>query len=146
MSKIIEYSKNSDLMKIKIEYGGKVYGFNLDEELQIAETFMAKNMKNQPRQYAFLAMLHKKLIILSRDTNQELSRKKNELMAKIKPNFSTVKEADAHVAADKSVVALQNKLLRIDEMVSTMEVAVRAFEMRKDLLQTLSANIRKERV
>ena len=41
MGKLFKYAKTSDLMDIKVEYGGKAYKFNLFEETQIDENHIS---------------------------------------------------------------------------------------------------------
>lgn len=146
MSKLIKYAETSSIMEIKIKYNDQIFAFNLDKELRVSETNVAIHIKTQTRGYAFLAMLHKKLMIKVRDEQKALNRYKYGRLAEIKPKFSTLKEAEANMSSDKKLLQLENDLLHLEEARDTIEVAVRAFEMRKDLIQTLSANIRKEKL
>ncbi len=146
MSKLVSYAESSPIMDIKIKYNDQVFAFNLDKELKVSEATVATHLKNQTRGYAFLAMLHKKLMIKVRDEQKALNRYKYSKLAQIKPNFSTLKEAEANMSSDIKLLKMENSLLHLEEARDTIEVAVRAFEMRKDLIQTLSANIRKEKL
>lgn len=145
MSKLIEYSSTSSIMDIKIKLNDKVYSFNLDKELKISESRVGVHLMNQARSYAFVAMLHKKLIIKARDQQREISRAKDSAVSKWAETMQ-ITAAKAKAANDLKVKKLENDLMQIEEARDTIEVCVRSFEMRKDLIQTLSANIRKEKI
>lgn len=132
-------------MDIKIKLGDKVYAFNLDKELKMSENRVSIHLMNQARSYAFVAMLHKKLIIKARDQQKAISRARDLAISKYLSD-NGVMAAKAKSANDPRVKKLEDDLLHIEEARDTIEVCVRSFEMRKDLIQTLSANIRKEKV
>lgn len=146
MSKLIEYAQSSSIMEIKIKYNDQLFKFNLDTELKVQESSIATHLKNQPRGYAFLAMLHKKMVIKVRDASKHYTREKFKKLSVIKPKYDTLKEAESHLSQDLGLQKLEREILEYEEARDVLEVAVRAFEMRKDLIQTLSANIRKERL
>jgi len=132
-------------MDIKIKLNDKVYAFNLDKELKISENRVGIHLMNQARSYAFVSMLHKKLIIKARDQQREISRAKDAAISKWAETMQ-ITAAKAKAANDLKVKKLENDLMQIEEARDTIEVCVRSFEMRKDLIQTLSANIRKEKI
>jgi uncharacterized membrane-anchored protein YhcB (DUF1043 family) len=147
-SDIERYSKTSSVMDVKLEYNGKVYKFNLYKELKIDGNSTTNQLLTHTTSYAFVAMLHKKLIIRYKEASKALASNKNRLIPLIKNkyNMSSLKEAEAHLYKNNKVIKEKEKeLLRLEEVKDLMEVVVRSFEYRKDLLQTLSANIRKER-
>lgn len=133
-------------MDIHIKYNEHIFKFNLDQELRIGENRIAEHLKNHTRGYAFVAMLHKKLIIKVRDEQKNFNREKYKVLAHLKPNYKTVKEAEANASKSVNLIKLERSILELEEARDVLEVAVRTFEMRKDLIQTLSANIRKERL
>lgn len=145
MSKIISYSSVSPLMKVKVRYHGEIFEFNLDQELKIMESRVTAHLMNQARSYAFVAMLHKKLIIKARDQQRAINRARDLAVSRLSSSMQ-IMAAKAKAGSDKKVIKLEDQLIEIEEARDTIEVCVRSFEMRKDLIQTLSANIRRERV
>ena len=145
MSKLIEFSSTSPIMDIKIKLNDKVYAFNLDKELRISENRVGAHLMNQARSYAFVAMLHKKLIIKVRDHQKHIARVRDLAISKHTDSMG-IMAAKAKSANDPQLKKLEDELMHIEEARDTIEVCVRSFEMRKDLIQTLSANIRKEKV
>ena len=145
MSKLIEYSSTSPIMDIKIKLNDKVYAFNLDKELRISENRVGAHLMNQARSYAFVAMLHKKLIIKVRDHQKHIARVRDLAISRHTDSMG-IMAAKAKSANDPKLKKLEDELMHIEEARDTIEVCVRSFEMRKDLIQTLSANIRKEKV
>jgi len=147
MSKLIKYAETSPIMDIKIKYNDQIFSFNLDAEVKVSENNIALHLKNQTRGYAFLAMLHKKLIIKVRDEQKAYNRIKGEELAKLTSGEGGAKwKAEAALASIPKLVKMERAILELEESRDILEVTVRAFEMRKDLIQTLSANIRKERI
>lgn len=146
MSKLIKYAESSDIMNIKIKYNNQVFDFNLDTELKVSESNIATHLKNQTRSYAFIAMLHKKLIIKVRDEQKAFNRIKGEELASLAAKSGAKWKAEAEISSLPRLVKMERNLLELEEARDVLEVAVRTFEMRKDLIQTLSANIRKERL
>ena len=145
MSKLIEFSSTSPIMDIKIKLNDKVYAFNLDKELRISENRVGAHLMNQARSYAFVAMLHKKLIIKVRDHQKHIARVRDLAISNHTDSMG-IMAAKAKSANDPQLKKLEDELMHIEEARDTIEVCVRSFEMRKDLIQTLSANIRKEKV
>jgi hypothetical protein len=145
MKKLMKYASTSAIMNIKVEYNKKVIEFNLDEELRISEDNLNGEVKGHVRSYAFLAMLHKKLSIALNEKRQELRRLSNSKLSELsKKSEIKVTVAKAQVSGDKSVIFLEREIAQMDELTDYIGVAVNAFSIRKDLLQTLAANTRKE--
>lgn len=147
MGKLSKYAKESDIMNIDIKYGSERFKFNLNDELVIKETNRDNEIKNHPRSYAFLSMLNVKLKTVVKDLHTELKATYSSRLKAIKDSgkYGSVKEAEFAVLRDKKYKALQSKISYVEEKKEEIEVAVRSFEQRKDLLQTLSANTRREK-
>lgn len=146
MSKLTDYAKTADFMNVSLEIDGKPYKFNLDLQLAIIETKLSTQIKEQPRAYAFLCMLRNKVKIEYKKAVKELDRHKNSLyhaeVAKdAKAKVTNVKNA---VAVNKQVIAMENKIEELENLRSVLDICVTSFEQRKDLLQTLSSNLRQE--
>lgn len=131
-------------MNVNILLDGKTYSFNLDAELRIEMTKLTGEIKDQPRSYAFLAMLRQKLVVKQRDMDKELKRKKDGMFLKHKQTIEKVTEANAKVNADKEVQKMQDRVDHMNDLISVVGICLNASEQRSRLIQTLSANERKE--
>lgn len=149
--KINQYAGNSSLMDIEITYGDEVFKFNLFEELQINENIINKEITMQPSSYAFLGMLHKKLVRASKEKEKLAEREFAKAFVKIKKTLdnSTGRAHSKEVAKEEALLDVRyikalKSYFSVKDMADTVEVALRAFEQRSFLVQTLSANLRKE--
>lgn len=144
MSKLIDYAAKADFMVIALEVDGKQYKFNLDQELRIQETKLNTELKQQTRQYAFLCMLRNKVKMQVKQKTRILKQKKDALFIKFKATTDKVTEASKRVDTDLGVMKLQKQIDTFTDIQDILDIAVNAFNQRKDLLQTLSSNIRTE--
>jgi len=150
MKRIKKYASTSSLMDVKITYGEETFEFNLFEELVVNENKINQEIKEQPSSFAFLAMLHKKLLRVSKDKKAEMekayARAYMQYKTKIDPETQRLyPKESAKELATKSPIYQQaiKKYHQAEEDWGVMDACVRGFEQRKDLIQTLSANIRK---
>jgi hypothetical protein len=133
-------------MNVKVKYNKQVFEFNLNEELKINENNLNTNIKGHTRSYAFLCMLHVKLIMKHRDQSKLVKRMKDDLMVTYKPKYKTVTEAEAVMyKKNPKLREMEDEMIHIEELKEVIQVSVRAFEARKDLLQSISANVRREK-
>lgn len=150
MDKLKRYAAESRLMNIRIRYGEDVYSFNLYKELIVDENKINNEIKDQPSGYAFLGMLHKKLIRKAKDRERELEKIYAQLFVnckkKIDPSTGKLYSNDVvkeMVILDSQYGEALKIFLKAQDDRDDIETCVRSFEERKDLIQTLSANIRK---
>ena len=156
MSRIQELGA-SPLMVIRIKFGNEVFKFNLFEECKVDEADLETELKDLPSSYSYLIMLHRKLISNLKVLEDE--KKKVEARRYIHYATSTesiyysthgrlppVRLAEAFTENDKHYKDICSRVLQASEDTATIEAAVRSFEVKKDLVQTLSANLRKERI
>lgn len=154
MSKLQKYASKSPIMEVKIVYNKEKIQFNLDEELIIDQNLVNDEILEHANKYAYLAMLHNRLISQEEGLESTLEKRFEQLVnfylsdkssdyyldnGKFPPKNS----AETFARADEEYQELQNKLLKTRANRRIIEVCVRAFEQRKDLIQSLSANIRK---
>lgn len=149
--RIKKYAASSSLMDICIKYGDETIKFNLTEELAINENKITSEITEQPTIYAFIAMLHKKLVRVANDKDKTSERSYAKAFINIKTSVdeSTGRAHSKEVAKEKALLDI--KYIKADkassqakEEADVVGVAVRAFEQRQSLIQTLSANMRKE--
>lgn len=149
MGKINRFAAKSKLMEISITYGNEVFSFNLNEELQISEERLQREITEQPSSFAFLSMLHKKLLKSAKDLEMKMKavRAQQYLNWKQDINPDTGRpysddQADAYAEVSKKYREALSIYLNALDQVNTIETAVKSFEMRSNLIQTLSANSR----
>lgn len=137
-------------MNIRIIYKNEEFHFNLFEELTISEDRINSEIKDQPSAYAFLAMLQKKLWRKEKDLEKEMEKKFSELFTRYKQETNEAtgrvydKEYAYHIANKHP--AYQKKIqawLDAKDDTDTLLTCVEAFFQRANLIQSLSANIRK---
>ena len=132
---------------IKINYKGKLITINITEELSINEKVINSQLKEFPSSYAFLCMIRDKAI-KKRDS---LEREKNAAYSKA---WLFYKEADSRMNNDtvSHKASINPKYLSIEkrygkalDRANRLISICRAYESRERILQTLSANIRREK-
>ena len=151
-SKIQKYAAKSQLMDISIKLGeGETFKFNLFEELEITEERVQTELLVQASSYAFVGMLHKRLLTVMEDRKLTAStaKAKSYLWWKGEENDNGKPYSDdycwAQAEVDKEYVAAMKEYNEAKEKAGLLEICVTAFEERKDLIQTISANNRKEK-
>lgn len=149
MGKIQKYAAKSQIMDISIHFGEESFSFNLHEELEISEERLQREIQGQPSSFAFLSMLHKKLLKVAKDQEMKMKavRAQQYLNWKQDINPETSRpysddQSDAYAEVSKKYQEALKEYLDAFDMVNTIETAVKSFEMRANLIQTLSANSR----
>lgn len=131
---------------ISVKYKGKIVTINITKELSIDENIINSQLKNIPSSYAFLCLLRDNLI-KKRDT---LEREKNIAYSKA---WLFYKESDNRLNNDTAnhKAMVNPKYLSIDERylkavhkANKLISICRAYESRERIIQTISANIRKQ--
>lgn len=155
-SKIFQLASKAELMNVSIKFGKQEFQFNLYEELRIVESDMQDDIIQHPASYGFLKMLHTKLSLKVKDLEISKRSKEEELRVyylgdkkseyyKENSKFPSQGLADSLVKSNDNYLEILNKLNKAEKDRNLIEACVLAFEQKKDLIQTLSANIRKER-
>lgn len=131
---------------ISVKYKGKLVTINITKELSIDENIINLQLKNIPSSYAFLCLLRDNLI-KKRDT---LEREKNIAYSKA---WLFYKESDNRLNNDtanhKAMVnpkylSIEERYLKAVHKANKLISICRAYESRERIIQTLSANIRKQ--
>ena len=144
MSKLTEYSSKASFMNVSLEIDGKPYSFNLDIQLKIEEEKMVTHLKEQPRSYAFLCMLRNKVKIEIKKKAKDLERKRAARYNQLAETMEKVTDINNKLKSNRLFKEMQDVIDDLDEIKSVLDIAVDSFNQRKDILQTLSANLRKE--
>lgn len=131
---------------ISVKHKGKLVTINITKELSIDENIINSQLKNIPSSYAFLCLLRDNLI-KKRDT---LEREKNIAYSKA---WLFYKESDNRLNNDtanhKAMVnpkylSIEERYLKAVHKANKLISICRAYESRERIIQTLSANIRKQ--
>lgn len=139
-------------MHILVKYGDELLKFNLNDELIISEERINSEIKDQPSAYGFLGLLHKKLVRIMKDKEMELKKEYSRLyiLYKEKKDATTGRPfsdtfVDARIIINLKYQVKFKEFVQAEEDASSIEVCIKAFEQRANMVQTLSANIRKDR-
>lgn len=131
---------------ISFKYKGKLVTINISKELEINENIINSQLKNIPSNYAFLCLLRDK-IIKRRD---KLEKEKDYAYSKA---WLYYKESDNRLNNDtvshkaltsKIYIKANDKYLKALDKANRFISICKAYESRERIIQTLSANIRKQ--
>jgi len=152
MSRLKKFAKKSDLMNVKIAVGKEKFNFNLFKEIVIDEDQLSKDIKDQPSAYAFLTMLHAKLVKHKKQIETDKDRAFSIAFVRYKkmidgntqrPHSKELAKERANI--DPRVKKAEDKLLKASYELDVIGACVTAFEQRASLMQTLSANVRSQK-
>jgi TRAP-type mannitol/chloroaromatic compound transport system substrate-binding protein len=121
------------------------------EELSVTEEIINKELKEQASSYFFLTTIHRTLA----KRYELLEARKKKLWAQLYTKYkSEVNELTKRPNSDDSAkymvednskyYKLVKKTILVKNQMEILASAVKAFEQRKDTIQSLSANLRKE--
>lgn len=145
-SKLYQLANSSPITRVNLKYGDELIKFNLAAEVKINLDMVEQELINQPTYYSFLIMLQSKLIRKFKDHQLEvraLFARKYESAKEEGENNELSREL---AYSSEEYIEAHKTLNKYEQDMNDIIGCVKAFEQRKDLLQTLSANIRKERV
>jgi hypothetical protein len=156
MLRLKKILKTNKVTVIKLEFNGEKYLFNLDSEIAITKENLDGDIITQPRSYAFLSVLHKKLIAKAKNLEVDMNRIYSKVYYKYltstdthyykkMSSYPTTTVAKELAMKDLEYIEICRAFIKAEEDRDIAEVCVKAFEQRAFLLQTLSANQRKER-
>ena len=148
MKRLIKYRK-SEVNQISIRYKNEDFEFSLWQELSIDEDNIEKELKTQPSYYGFLLLLQKKLNTRFEDFKRRRRKVYGKLLLRAKSQkvgsrFMNDETARAWVESHPQFDKITKLCIKAKDDADTIYAAVQGFQQRKDLLQTLSSNRRKE--
>lgn len=132
---------------LEIKYQGKKVKVDLTKELSINESVINSQLKDFPSNYAFLCLLRDKAIKKRDSLEKEKDRKFSELWIFYKGSDSkmTNDTATHRAIGSKKYQDAENEFLKASYEAARFISICRAYESRERILQTLSANLRKEK-
>lgn len=147
IEKLKYWETNTNITVVDIQLGEERIVFNLKDELSFNNDSVNSELKDQPNHYAFIAMLHKKALVLKREKERVLEKTRSRLFSQYKSQEKMANDlAEAMVTKSKEYQDKYKEFLSVSADVDILEVCVRAFEQRSTLMQTVSANIRRDKV
>lgn len=147
MKRLSAYSK-SKVLNIKVRYGSELVHFNLATELRITEEKLNTQLKTQPGYYGFCLLLHKKLLSIFETKKMERKSVYGRLFLNAKENKTmngrpySDDSAKVYVESHKQFIAATTECIKAKDDADQLYACIRAFEQRKDLMQSISSNIR----
>jgi hypothetical protein len=145
MGSLINFIEESKWMKYRITVGDEEVKIDLNKELVIDEDDLTNQVLYHPRLFGFLSRIHKTLV---RDAKiAELNRKKVKAtrIDFIMGSGGGVSAARESVEKDQIYIKSVVSVIKAEYRRDTLESILDSFKQRKDLIQTLSANLRSER-
>ena len=131
---------------ISVKYKGKIVTINITKELSIDENIINSQLKNIPSSYAFLCLLRDNLIkkrdALEREKN--IAYSKAWLFYKESDNRLNNDTANHKAMVNPKYLSVEERYLKAVYKSNKLISICRAYESRERIIQTLSANIRKQ--
>ena len=131
---------------ISVKYKGKIVTINITKELSINENIINSQLKNIPSSYAFLCLLRDNLIkkrdALEREKN--IAYSKAWLFHKESDNRLNNDTANHKAMVNPKYLSIEERYLKAVHKANKLISICRAYESRERIIQTLSANIRKQ--
>lgn len=131
---------------ISVKYKGKIVTINIIKELSIDENIINSQLKNIPSSYAFLCLLRDNLIkkrdALEREKN--IAYSKAWLFYKESDNRLNNDTANHKAMVNPKYLSIEERYLKAVHKANKLISICRAYESRERIIQTLSANIRKQ--
>lgn len=132
--------------EIEVNYNGKKVVINLTEELSINENIINSQLKEMPSNYLFLSLLRDKAVKVRNSVQAEA----DEAYAKA---WLFYKESDSRLNNDTvtkkaetnpKYLSILKRLRVAEDKANKLISACKAYESRERILQTISANTRKQ--
>lgn len=151
MSKLLKYARRSSLMDIDIKWQGERFRYNLYRETVINSDQITKEALLQPSSYAFLSLLHKKLTkkVAELETQEKRAYAQAYVRIKSKNSPKTGRPYSDDLAKEKAI--LDKTYIQAEDMLNAAKAdeglifaCVKSFEQRQQMIQTISANTRRE--
>lgn len=149
--KTIKSYSTSPIYIISIRYNGELIRFNLEKELRLLIDSPNPNLKSQPSKYGFCLLVHKKLVTRWEELKAQRKRTYGRLFFKAK-----AKKINGRLMSDDlckqwvekhdDYFNITNKCIKAKDEADQLFSCIRAFEQRKDVLQTISSNTRSEKI
>lgn len=145
MGRLIDFIETSRYMTYLIIVGNEKVKVNLNKELIIDEDELTKEVMEHPRILGFLTRVKADLIKEAKRADLNRKRIKAKRIDAIIQNGSSISGAKEKVESDKRYIVAVKEAIEAEYNRDTLEGILESFRHRKDLIQTLSANVRSEK-
>lgn len=131
-------------------YGDEKFVFNLASEVLIDENIINDEIKEQASSFSFLGLLHKKLVRVADEAEanvkkvyaqEYMNNKENLVIDGKKPTAEDLKQ---YTTASEDYQKSLTDYYKAKEDADTIGHALKSFEQRAHLIQSISANVRME--
>lgn len=131
---------------LTVIYKGETIDIDVSQELSISESVINSQLKESPSSYAFLCLLRDKQIkkrdLLERD--KDVAYSEAYIYYKGSSSGITNETAQHKANSNPKYKSIYKKYLRACAKASNLISICRAYEGREKILQTVSANLRRE--
>lgn len=152
MSILKKILRKSSVTDIRIKYKDENINFNLVDELKIDEFKINQEITEQPSYYGFLSLLAVKLKRTLADNKAKLEKHKGTLFVEYKSEYDPLTNKPYSNDYIESLIIKNSEYQqylkaynKAEEEYGIISSAVESFQQRATLLQSLSANIRKDK-
>ena len=150
--KLNSYAKKSSLLDIRLKIGSEIIRFNLYDELVINTDKLNDELMNQPTHFGYLSMIMIRLKKIRDSEENKLQKLKDSIFIDFKgdidPQTGRVYSndlAEAYITQDEEYQEQLTIFRKVENNNLVVKACVDSFTQRKDIIQTLSANVRQER-
>lgn len=150
--KLNSYAKKSSLLDIRLKIGSEIIRFNLYDELVINTDKLNDELMNQPTHFGYLSMIMIRLKKIRDSEENKLQKLKDSIFIDFKgdidPQTGRVYSndlAEAYITQDEEYQEQLTIFRKVENNYLVVKACVDSFTQRKDIIQTLSANVRQER-
>ena len=140
MEKKVKLSEIDDNI-IKVKYKGKTLIINISEELSINENIINSQLKNIPSNYAFLCSIRDDYIL---EREKDFAYSEAWLFYKTSDNKMNNDTVSHKALTNRKYRSIEDKYLKAVDKANRLISICKAYESRERIIQTISANLRKQ--
>lgn len=131
---------------LSVVYKGKKIDINITKELSIDENLIDSQLKNQPSNYAFLSLLRDDYIKKRDKLEVEKDYQYSNIWLYYKTSDSRLNNDTVHnkVITNIKYQDILSRYQKVSDKANKLISICRAYETRERILQTISANLRKQ--
>lgn len=142
----------SNILDLDITIDGKDYKIDMRKQLEISAEGITEAITNGPTYYAFLSALLQRALVEKRSRERKKNTVYGKLFNEYKSNYDTSQYprgisnelVSAKIDRNIKYIKAVKEHEQITAQVDLLTMYVRAYEQRTSLIQTLSANLRRE--
>lgn len=131
---------------ITVKYKGKEYNIDLSRELSIEQSIINSQLKDQPSNYAFLCLVRDEYINKRNQLERDKDLAYSEAWVYYKESNDRYNNdmVSNKAIANKKYQSLLDKYIKMSYKADQLISICKAYETRERIIQTISANLRKQ--